>query len=49
MDVAFARERIQAYKTMYANLEVVGWYAVDESRQDEPSQMYAELHAKTIS
>ena len=29
IDMQFARERITAYKTMYADLEVIGWYSVD--------------------
>ena len=28
IDESFAKERIEAYKTMYADLECIGWYSV---------------------
>jgi hypothetical protein len=30
IDESFAKERIDAYKTMYADLECIGWYSVRE-------------------
>jgi hypothetical protein len=38
IDETFARERIAAYKKMYPDLEVVGWYSACKDANDEPSK-----------
>jgi COP9 signalosome complex subunit 6 len=38
VDEQFARERIEAYKKMYPDLEVVGWYSAAKNNQDEPNK-----------
>ena len=38
VDSRFAAERIEAYKKMYPELEVVGWYSATKDSGDEPSK-----------
>ena len=48
-DAKFAKERIDAYKTMYPELEVVGWYSATKGSADEPTQDDYALSTNIIS
>lgn len=56
IDESFAKERIEAYKTMYADLECIGWYSVrggpsctGKKEFDNPTAQDLELHKSVIS
>jgi COP9 signalosome complex subunit 6 len=56
IDESFAKERIDAYKTMYADLECIGWYSVrggpqctGAKDQDAPTAQDLAIHKSVIS
>lgn len=49
IDETFARERIAAYKKMYPDLEVVGWYTASKDANDEPSKDDLAMQANQIT
>lgn len=56
IDESFAKQRIEAYKTMYADLECIGWYSVrggpsckGTKDHDIPTEQDLELHKTVIS
>jgi hypothetical protein len=56
IDEQFAKERIDAYKTMYADLECIGWYSVrggptctGSREQDMPTAQDLVLHKNVVS
>jgi hypothetical protein len=56
VDESFAKERIEAYKTMYADLECIGWYSVrggpsctGSKDQDAPTAQDLAIHRTVIS
>ncbi len=49
IDETFARERIAAYKKMYPDLEVVGWYTASKDANDEPSKDDLAMQADQIT
>jgi COP9 signalosome complex subunit 6 len=49
VDSKFAAERIEAYKKMYPELEVVGWYSATKGSGDEPTKDDFDLSTDVIS
>lgn len=49
IDEKFCRERIAAYKKMYPELEVVGWYSATKGSGDQPTKDDFQMSTDMIS
>lgn len=49
LDEKFIRSRITAYKKMYPELEVVGWYSASKGSGDQPTKEDFAMQADMIS
>jgi COP9 signalosome complex subunit 6 len=50
-DIKFALNRVAAYRKIpvFKDLEIIGWYSVDDCRSDQPTTHDFEIHQKFIS